>query len=276
MARDPHQALKSEVVARAQGGGANFLLARLQWSKDDIGYSLHVEPSTWSTSGIQIPDFLSYLGFERSGCGFAAGRQCYVRWVDEGFNVEQFASLFGAAYGNLGAAARELESCGFFFVQPEGWGYFFGKQSRGRQLDFSFGGDGHTAAKHESMKQSEDDNFLYRLTWLDTGREKGWVIHYRPKHPPLSAELESVFKFLGLKTFGDCPEFDFEDCYWRSIKFDSRGDGFFDSNANTAHGWFDSHAKSFSAGIEKLLTANAEIEKSGLTFLPFARPSERL
>lgn len=50
----------------------------------------------------------------------------------------------------------------------------------------------------------------------------------------------------------------------------------FDSNANTAHGWFDSHAQHFSPGIQKLLSANAEIEKSGLTFLPFQKPAERL
>ena len=49
----------------------------------------------------------------------------------------------------------------------------------------------------------------------------------------------------------------------------------FDSNANTAHGWFDSHAQHFSPGIQKLLSANAEIEKSGL-ILPFQKPAERL
>ena len=49
-----------------------------------------------------------------------------------------------------------------------------------------------------------------------------------------------------------------------------------DSNANTAHGWFDSHAQYFSSGIQKLLSANAEIEKTGLTFLPFQKPAERL
>ncbi|MCI0603414.1 TIR domain-containing protein [bacterium] len=126
------------------------------------------------------------------------------------------------------------------------------------------------------MKQSEDEVFQYKFTWLETGYEKGWVIHYGPKHPPMSSELQSAFQFLGMQHFPQCPEYDFESCDWRSIAFKSRGDAPWDSNAQNAHGWFDSHAQYFSPGVQRLLTANAEIEKVGLTFLPFPKPEVRL
>jgi hypothetical protein len=137
-------------------------------------------------------------------------------------------------------------------------------------------GDGHTAMKKDSMKQSEDASFDYRLTWIETNHGKGWVTHYRAKHPPLSSELESVFAFLKLQQFTECPEFDFEPCHWRSMAFEQRGDSYFDSNVEFAHRCFDAHATNFSQGVEKLLTANTEIEEAGLTLLPFAAPTVRL
>lgn len=275
--RDPHQALKSEVLKQVRSGTTNLVLAKLQWGKDDIGYSLHVSPTSFSVSGgYQITDFLSHLGFERSGCSFIDSRQCYVRWVSEDFDLDAFAGLFDQAYRNLTDAQKDLERCGFFFDQPEGLGYFLGGHSRSRQRDFGMSGDGHTAMSIKQMKQSEDDVFLYKFTWLESEHDKGWVIHYRPKHPPLSSELENVFRFLGIQSFGQCPEYDFDPCHWKSIAFEERGDRMHDSNANTAHRWFDSHAQHFSPGIQKLLSANAEIEKSGLTFLPFQKPQERL
>lgn len=238
---------------------------------------LHVSPNTFSISGgYQVTDFLSHLGFQRSGCSFIDSRQCYVRWVDVNFDVNAFAGFFDKAYQNLTDAQKDLEKCGFFFDKPEGLGYFLGGQSHSRRHDFQMSGDGHTAMSVKAMKQSEDDAFQYKFTWLESNQDKGWVIHYRPKHLPLSSELQSVFQFLGIQNFEQCPEYEFESCYWYSIAFEERGDRMFDSNANTAHGWYDSHVQHFSAGIQKLLSANAEIEKSGLTFLPFQKPSERL
>jgi hypothetical protein len=170
-----------------------------------------------------------------------------------------------------------LEACGFFLRQPEGWGHFFGRSSTGRSRGpTELRGDGHTAAKRQLLKQSEDTVFLYRFTWLEGGGQQGWVIHYRPKHLPLSTEFASTFEFLGLRAFNDCPEFDFEECRWRSIEYVSRGDGPFDNNTEAAHRWFDAHAARFSPGLEKLLSANARVEGLGLRFLPFDKPAARL
>jgi hypothetical protein len=38
-------------------------------------------------------------------------------------------------------------------------------------------------------------------------KQKGWVIHYRPKHAPLSAQLEGMFRYFKLNRFEERPEF---------------------------------------------------------------------
>lgn len=274
--RNPHQALKHEVTGKAGSKNASFVLVKSQWGKNEVGFSLHAAPSTFTTYGVQVPDFLNNLGFRRSPCSFVDRQECYVRWVDREFDVGNFANLFDQAYRDLGEAQTSLEKCGFFFDQPEGWGYHFGKPSEGRQINIQMGGDGHTAAKSKLMKTSEDNSFIFKFTWLENNEgDKGWVIHYCPKHPPLSSEIQSVLQYLGIKSFDQCPHFDFEPCSWRSIKFISRGDDF-DGNADSAHGWFDAHTEHFSPGIQKLLSANANIEKAGLRFLPFPDPKSRI
>jgi len=277
--KDPHKSLKSEIIKEAQSRNAKFVLAKLQWSKDEVGYSLHVAPSSFTLSGYQVTDYLNHLGFERSTCSFIPHHKCYFQWVDKSFDIEKFSTLLDQSYNNLRDAQNHLEKCGFFFDQPEGWGYYFERYSRSKSIQdrFDMHGDGHTAAESKVMKTSEDDIFNFVFTWIKNDEEdKGWVIHYRPKRTPLSMELKSVFKFLNLKNFNQCPNFDFEPCNWRSIKFIQRGDRYFDSNADIAHRWFDAHAENFSLGIQKLLTANAEMEEVGLRFLPFQDAMMRL
>ena len=276
--RDLHQALKTEVLGQSRSANANCVLAKLQWGKDDMGFSMHVSPHRFTTAGFQVTDYLSHLGFQRSDCSFSESGQCYARWVERDFDVNAFANLFDQSFQNLSDAEKNLEKCGFFFDQPEGWGYFSGKHSSGKRYgqNLQMSGDGHTAMSVKPMKQSGDEYFEFRFTWLESNHGKGWVIHYLPKHQPLSSEFQSVFQFLGLNRFEQCPEYDFEPCHWRSIALDSRGDSVFDSNADTAHKWFDAHAQHFSPGIHKLLTANAEIEKSDLSFLPFQQTDVRL
>ena len=275
-ARDLHKSLKSEVLAKATASGAELALVKLAWGKEDVAFSLHVAPNTWSTSGIQIPDLLSYLGFSRQPCLFLRS-ECYVKEVQEGLDLNNFGRALGDAYQQLSQAQRHLESCGFALDQPEGWGYFFGKQSGGRSRS-AYCGDGHMSAiTPEVMKKAEDDAFQFIFTWIKNGeRDQGWTIHYRPKHPPLSAELQGVFHFLGIKDFRKCPQFDFEPCSWRHIEFRQRGDSPFDSNADAAHRYFNSHQQNFSPGIKALLTAQETMEKVGMEFLPsFAQPEKR-
>jgi hypothetical protein len=42
-------------------------------------------------------------------------------------------------------------------------------------------------------KATEEEQFLFRFTFIDTGGEEAFVTHYRPKHSPISSELHSVF-----------------------------------------------------------------------------------
>lgn len=276
-ARDPHQALKPDIVAKHNAGYVEVVLARLQWSKNEVGYSLHVNPTSYSTAGLQKTDFLAYLGFQASNCAFTSGGRCYVKMVDEGFDVERFATAFNRAYELISEAEGGLRACGYILPQPEGWGFFFGKQSGGSyQPPPRLMGDNHTASKIERMKESQDDQFFYRFTWIDAGHEKGWVTHYRAKHQPLSSEMSAVFKMLQLTQFDECPEFNFEPCFYRSLAFVSRDNSVWDSNVDTAHGWFDAHATRFSPAIRSLLGANEVIENAGLSFLLKSNPRARM
>jgi hypothetical protein len=118
------------------------------------------------------------------------------------------------------------------------------------------------------MKDSADEAFQYVFTWLEGGDNKGWATHYHPQHPPLSPEVEAALRYLGLARFNDCPEFDFEPCYWQFMAYSSEGDRIWDGNADIAHGSFDSHAQQFSPGIEQLLAAQLAVEPFGMNILP--------
>jgi hypothetical protein len=112
--------------------------------------------------------------------------------------------------------------------------------------------------------------------FIDTGREKAFVTHYRPKHLPISSELAGVVKYLGLQDFKDCPEFDFEPCFFRTLQFQDRGNDMRGGNVELAHSSFDAHATQFSPGVESLLAANAAVEVIGMSFLPLTNPTERM
>ena len=278
--QDLHQALKFEQVgrARAQKAGVDFVLVRGQSSKDDIALGLHAAPNQYTTSGIQTPDFMSQLGFVRSGCQFVDRRECFSRTVHKEFDLASFTGRFDEGFEEFKQAERNLEACGFFFDQMEGWGYFFGRHSSGRsKRSFYELGDGHTVAESKDLKTAEDGAFRYRFIWVVTGRgNKGWITHYCPKNPPLSVELEMVFAFLGLKNFASCPHFDFEPCSWSGIMYEQGADSFFDRNTETAHRWFENHAQNFSQGIESILRAHALMEPFDTRLLPIPDASARL
>lgn len=175
--RDHHSALKTEAVAKVNAGHIEIVVARLQWGKDDKAFTLHVNPTAFSTAGIQTTDWLAYLSFQRNDrCAFTSFGRCYSREVPEGFDVQAFATAFNAGFGYLQQAQRGLEACGFALPQPEGWGFFRGtSDGRSHRGPAVMSGDGHTAMKTEPMKKTEDDKFLFRFTFIDTGNEKGFV-----------------------------------------------------------------------------------------------------
>ena len=277
MARgDLHSALKTEVVAAASEGGVQYQLVRLQSSKEDIAYTLHATPTSFSSAGLQTTDLLGYLGFELGACAFSQGRKCYAARVSHDFLLPDFAKAFVAAYEALGEAERELEACGFPLDQPEGWGFFQGGGSLGKSYSdrFRASGDAHTSPQSKLVKQSDDNHFLFTMSWVEGDGDKGWTFHYRPKHPPLSAELRAAFSFVKLRQFNECPYFEFESCYWRFFPYE-RSDSFFDSKAEYVHRSFDNHNQKFALGIESLLGVHSVLHPFGFDLLsiPTQEPS---
>ena len=269
-AKDHHTALRAEVLDKINAGYIEIVLAKLQWGKDDVAFTLHVNPSAFTSAGLQTTDWLQFLGFKKNPqCPFSTARQCFSNEVPEGYDLRRFATAFDEGFGQLQKAEDGLQACGFWL--PEGRQL----SARARAFRQELSGDGHAAMSTKPMNASEDDKFLYKFTFIDTGREKGFVTHYRPRHPPLSSEVRSVFRYLGLKEFRQCPEFDFETCHYRTLRHLETNDPF-NGNVNFAHQSFGAHAARFSPAVEALLAANAAAERVGLTFLPIARPAERL
>lgn len=267
-----HSALKTDIVSRHHPAGIELLVVKLQSSKEDVRYSLHACPNSFSTYGMQTSDLLAILGFTHTRCAFFSGGQCYSLAIEETFELENFGNAFLRSFENFHSAARHLESCGIFLPQPEGWVFHGGRAPGDRRGQTRTSrGDGHTSPQREQMKTSEDQYLQYVFSWIVGGTDKGWTTHYRPKHLPISPEMEAVFSFIGLRSFQSCPEFDFEPCHWLFTPFDSRGDGFFESNAEVAHRWFDAHAEHFALGIEQLLAAQREVQGFGMRILPAFR-----
>jgi hypothetical protein len=259
-----HAGLKTEVVTTAAGGGVEFTLGRVIHGKDDTAHGLHANPTSFSISGgVQRFDFLAWIGFSSGTCPFLrSGRNIMCKPVDSAFDIAAFVSAFDAAYAEIQTADRHLQECGFFLESRD----FPAKHWVDR------GGDGHTGSDQQQLKVSEDEHFRFVLSWLKRGSDGGWTTHYRAKELPLSPEMQSVFAFLGLREFDSCIEFEFESCHWRRLLREARGDGFFDSNNETVHKWYNNHAARLSPGIEHLLAAEAALSPFGLKFLPRPTP----
>jgi len=264
---DLHSALKTTELGRISVGnpGFNLALVKLQYGKNSEKTTLHAGPTSWLSSGLQSKDLLEFLGFTPSRCAFLP-LDCYVAEVRPDFNLNEFSTALPTAYTALRNADQHLSKCGIFLQQRRkdsiSMGSWLSRGSRQGNLRAA-NGDGHTAPKSQKLKESEDQVFRFVLTWIDGGSDKGWTTHYRPKHPPLSSELQSAFDFLNLHHFNDCPEFDFERCDWAFTSHS--GDPFDMHSAERAHAWFDAHAQNFSAGIEHLLSAHLALQPFGLS-----------
>jgi hypothetical protein len=266
--RSLHEALKVEEVRRHGAAALEYVIVKLQKSKTDIKYTLHARPTFYTLSGgITQADLLHRLGFSHGPCAFLTGDQCIAREIPENFDLPRFTQTVERAFGELEAGIKLLLECGFY-VQHK----LFGKRLPPviEAMLSNRNGDGHNAPKKQSMKQSQDASFDYRFTWIEGGSAKGWTFHYRPKHLPPSAEISSLLAFLGLKQFAECPEYDFDPCFWRFCNFVDTGD-VFNGPAEIAHKWFDAHAEKFSPGLQKLLDAHATLATFGFELLPSVR-----
>jgi hypothetical protein len=251
-----HTALRTDVEETLNAKGLQMQLVRLQHGKNSSVLTLHVNPSSFSTSGLQSTDMLSYLGFTSAHCPFL-GTTCFASEVPDGVSLEAFADAFNRYSDLLKEAESALLPCGYILPQPEGLAHFLGRSST-RRMSWSSptSGDGHNAAQHERMKDSEDSHFQYVFTWIK-GSDTGWVTHYHPKND-VAGEMMKRFRQIisDIQEFRECPEFDFGPCWWRFEEFAPTED-VFQSNANIAHEHFDKHATSFAKGLSALIASDA-------------------
>lgn len=266
-AKDIHSALRTTEVGTLFGEGIEAKLVRLQSGRTDTRFSLHIAPNSYSMSGVQTTDILTYFGFERTACAFLP-LGGYCKAVSDDFDLPDFIAAFSQASPIIEASQGYLTGCGLALPQPEGIGYFRNQASRGsRGMAVNTArGDGHTSPNQQRLKEAADNHFRFVLTWLTGGADKGWVIHYQAGDSEQSQKLLSALKFFPVTRFASCPEFEFEECYWRYIPFGDREQvDFF--RAENVHQVFDAHAQSLSQGLEKLLSADELMRPFGMSFL---------
>jgi hypothetical protein len=99
-AKDHHTALRSEVLGRINAGYIEIVLAKLQSGKDDVAFTLHVNPSAFTSGGLQTTDWLQFLGFKTNAqCQFVNARQCFSKEVPKGYDLQRFATAFNEGFG---------------------------------------------------------------------------------------------------------------------------------------------------------------------------------
>jgi hypothetical protein len=114
-AKDHHTALRTEVLGKINAGYIEIVLAKLQSGKDDVAFTLHVNPSAFTSGGLQTTDWLRFLGFkENAQCQFAKVRQCFSKEVPEGYDLQRFATAFDEGFGQVQKAEEGLQVCGFW------------------------------------------------------------------------------------------------------------------------------------------------------------------
>jgi hypothetical protein len=217
------------------------------------------------------------LGFEVRECAFGQGRRCYSVETRVDLDLTKLPEAFDEAHQAVIEGEQHLRLCGIPLPQKEGWGYFTGRPSRqsaSRPRPF---GDGHSGSRIEEIKRSEDDAFRFALSWMTSNRDvKGWVVHYRAKNQPVSAEVMLALGFFGLRSFNECQFFDFEECWWTDFAYNAGEGSMFNASTEFAYRAFDSLAANFSPGISKLLHAHSVLEPFGLRLLPIPDARTRM
>ncbi len=173
-----HSALKTEEIASVKAASTELKLIKLIQGRERSTLTLHANPTSFSTSGLQTTDVLSVLGFTRGGCAFMPGGQCYARAVADNFNINEFVRVFPTASQALIDAEGLLRNCGLTIGTEEGWGYFLGSPSRRHRWPRTVNGDGHKSPKTSDPKKSTDNLFSYAFTFIEGGADTGWVTHF--------------------------------------------------------------------------------------------------
>lgn len=253
--REPHTALQANILAKCDSEDLSLVLARLQWSKSEIRYSLHASPKKMYSMWLPWEDFFSLAGFYRAArCAFL-GRDCHVRWVTEGIDLAILEKGLVAAYYTLRRADEALYSCGLALSRAAKYGTLCPINT-----------DGHTGTNPRLLEEAEDPTFRFRLSWMEGPPSKGWTFHYIPKRPDVESPALAAFAHMGIAQTAECPHNDFSPCYWRFVEF--QGSGALDSNANSVHAYFRAHPDNFSSALAKVDHARVSLAPLGIDLLP--------
>jgi TIR domain-containing protein len=257
-----HKALKSDILDSSKTSGCEFKLVQLQNSKTDKVLTLHALPKSYTFGGdAQVADFLYFLGLHRGSCSFFK-QACLSTRVSDDFDLQPFSKDFSSAFSKFAAACKLLRPCGIVLPKPESLAVFSNKPTSSEPGFISMGGgDGHRGNESQRRKTSDDNYFDYVFTWLVRDQEKGWVTHYKPKNP---AAFREVMEFIGFESFQECPEFEFEHCYWRFLRASKKTPGAYDNGAAQAHDYFDKTSGQFSEALIGIQNANSMIAPYGL------------
>ena len=266
--RDLHLAPRETPVGVASSDGIAITLVRTQWSKERSALVLHANPSSWSTAGFQRTDFLKCLGFSRYDDCSIYGK-CYARIVSEKFSLQEFGSELKDVYERMFSADSILNKCGISLPQKEGFGYFFNRPSVAIEGRNGLSGNGHNVINATTMNRSDDHAFEYRLTFVKDRNERGFVTHYKTKLGNHQREYSSVLRFLGFDKRKECPEFEFEPCYYITLKTGAGEDYGADVNTiniyHLAHSAFNAHKDHFLSGVDLIISANRSLHAFGLS-----------
>lgn len=266
--RDLHLAPRETPVGVASSDGIAITLVRTQWSKERSALVLHANPSSWSTAGFQRTDFLKCLGFSRYDDCSVYGK-CYARIVSEKFSIQEFGSELKDVYERMLSADSILNKCGISLPQKEGFGYFFNRPSVAIEGRNGLSGNGHDVINAATMNRSDDHAFEYRLTFVKDRNERGFVTHYKTKLGDHQREYSSVLRFLGFDKRKECPEFEFEPCYYITLKTGAGEDYGADVNTiniyHLTHSAFNAHKDHFLSGVDLIISANRSLHAFGLS-----------
>ena len=249
-----HDALNHEIVGSIDEDGQSFALVKHQVGRDAYHYSVHVSFSNWHHTMPERVEFLRWLGFNPCGdpCHYVSGGVNAVsRAAAPDFDIARFAAALGPAHSDVVEAVRVFGDCGFEDKNRTG------------------GGDGHTGPPSREVRgEFEDDHVQYVMTVFSRG--SGWVTHYRLKDP--NSEIRRVLTWLKLRSFPQCPTFDFEECFWSHLELRTSR-GLFDTNAETASKAFKAH-ENFAEACLRMLNAESQLAPFRMSFLPGASTTD--
>lgn len=257
---DLHASLKTTTVLSLAGATTDFTLTTEQQSRDEFKFVLHAVPKSRNLSGgIDAGKLLAAVGFpQERPCAAHGRREASCMSVRRDFDLQPFSPDFEQALGEATAADADLAACGYSIP--------CGKQFQ-PWVNSGSGGDGHRGEHRSRLKDSADENFDFAFSWIELQRGRGWTTHVHPRHWPPSSEMVQALTGLGLSHFDSCPEFDFDDCFWRFSE--GKGDRF-DADyqfTDAAHRMFDAHQARFTPGVHHLLNADALLRKHGFPLL---------